>query len=145
MAGHTGPVVPVDPSWLTEQRVQPWMGERSLPLWLDDPDWFGFNARDSGAAYAAGLVTRPLAETLADTLEWERLGPDQHARPGCRRRGAGPARGLALTGEERGADPRTPAERGWAWREPEPASADGCERARPWSAVSDGATSSPGS
>ena len=58
-----------------EQAVQPWMGERSLPLWLDDPDWYGFNARDSQAAYAAGLVPRPLAETLADTLAWE-LGQD---------------------------------------------------------------------
>ena len=61
-------MVPVDQAWLAEQGVQPWMGERSLPLWLDDPDWFGFNARDSGAARRAGLVTRPLAETLADTL-----------------------------------------------------------------------------
>jgi hypothetical protein len=47
------------------------MGERSLPLWLDDPDWFGFNARDSTKARRAGLTTRPLNETLADTLAWE--------------------------------------------------------------------------
>ena len=47
------------------------MGERSLPLWLDDPDWYGFNARDSAAARQVGLVTRPLADTLADTLTWE--------------------------------------------------------------------------
>jgi 2'-hydroxyisoflavone reductase len=71
VAGHTGPMVPVDEQWLTDQDVQPWMGERSLPLWLNDPDWLGFNARDSGAARAAGLSTRPLADTLADTLAWE--------------------------------------------------------------------------
>jgi 2'-hydroxyisoflavone reductase len=47
------------------------MGERSLPLWLDDPDWFGFNANDSTRARRAGLTTRPLKETLADTLAWE--------------------------------------------------------------------------
>ena len=72
VAGHAGPVVAVDGSWLTEQGVQPWMGERSLPLWLDDPDWYGFNARDTSAARRAGLTTRPLTETLADTLAWER-------------------------------------------------------------------------
>ena len=83
VAGHTGPVVEVDETWLAEQGVQPWMGERSLPLWLDDPDWFGFNARDSGAARRAGLVTRPLAETLADTLSWERgQDPDRVRRAG---------------------------------------------------------------
>ena len=70
-------------AWLVEQGVQPWMGERSLPLWLDDPDWFGFNARDSAAARRAGLVTRPLAETLADTLAWERTRiPTGYAGPG---------------------------------------------------------------
>ena len=53
------------------------MGERSLPLWLPDPDWLGFNARNSAAARRAGLVTRPLAETLADTLAWE-LTRDPH-------------------------------------------------------------------
>jgi nucleoside-diphosphate-sugar epimerase len=83
VAGHTGPVVPVDGTWLAEQGVQPWMGERSLPLWLDDPDWFGFNARDASAARRAGLVTRPLADTLADTLTWERgQDPDRVRRAG---------------------------------------------------------------
>jgi hypothetical protein len=35
------------------------------------PAWHGFNARDSTAARRAGLLTRPLSETLADTLAWE--------------------------------------------------------------------------
>ena len=39
VAGHTGPVVRADQHWLLDQGVQPWMGERSLPLWLVDPDW----------------------------------------------------------------------------------------------------------
>lgn len=47
------------------------MGEQSLPLWLPLPEYAGFSARDSSAARAAGLATRPLAETLADTLAWE--------------------------------------------------------------------------
>jgi 2'-hydroxyisoflavone reductase len=81
VGGHTGPVVPVAPDWLLEQGVQNWMGERSLPLWIDDPDWFGFNGRDSRAAYAAGLAPRPLAETLADTLAWELAQDEDRIRP----------------------------------------------------------------
>ena len=71
VAGHTGPVVSADPQWLLAQGVQEWMGERSLPLWLADPDWLGFNASDSSKARRAGLSTRPLEQTLADTLVWE--------------------------------------------------------------------------
>jgi 2'-hydroxyisoflavone reductase len=71
VAGHTGPTVPVDQEWLQAHGVEPWMGERSLPLWLPLPEYAGFSARDGGAARAAGLVHRPLAETLADTLAWE--------------------------------------------------------------------------
>jgi len=71
VAGHTGPVVAVGQDWLIAHDVQPWMGERSLPLWLPMPDYAGFSSRDGSAATAAGLTTRPLAETLADTLAWE--------------------------------------------------------------------------
>ena len=71
VAGHRGRLVPATPAELEEHGVQEWMGERSLPLWLADPDWAGFNARDSAAGRAAGLQTRPLEETLADTLAWE--------------------------------------------------------------------------
>ena len=71
VGGHTGPVVTADQQWLLAQSVQEWMGERSLPLWLADPDWRGFNANDSSKARRAGLTTRPLDQTLADTLAWE--------------------------------------------------------------------------
>ena len=82
VAGHTGPVVPADPAWLVEQGVQPWMGERSLPLWLSDPDWRGFTARSGRRARAAGLVLRPLEQTLRDTLAWELARPDGPRRAG---------------------------------------------------------------
>lgn len=82
VAGHTGPVVPVTGDWLIAHDVEPWMGDRSLPLWLPLPDYAGFGARDSSAARAAGLSTRPLAQTLADTLAWELTDPQ-------RSRGAG--------------------------------------------------------
>jgi 2'-hydroxyisoflavone reductase len=71
VAGHTGPVIGADQRWLQSQGVQEWMGPRSMPLWLADPQWIGFNANDSSRARRAGLVTRPLHETLADTLAWE--------------------------------------------------------------------------
>ncbi|HEY5845357.1 MAG TPA: NAD-dependent epimerase/dehydratase family protein [Microlunatus sp.] len=70
VAGHRGPLVSASPEWLTEHGVQPWMGERSLPLWLP-PDSVGMTARQGVHARAAGLVTRPLADTLTDTLVWE--------------------------------------------------------------------------
>ena len=63
VAGHVGNLVPADQEWLLVHDVQPWMGPRSLPLWLADPDWVGINARDSSRARAVGLRTRGLAET----------------------------------------------------------------------------------
>jgi 2'-hydroxyisoflavone reductase len=71
VAGHAGLVVAAAQEWLLAHDVEPWMGDRSLPLWLPQPDYAGFNARDSIAARAAGLITRPLEETLTDTLAWE--------------------------------------------------------------------------
>jgi len=71
VAGHGGPVVGVDQRWLLDHGVQPWMGARSLPLWLPLPEYAGFSARNAGSARASGLVVRPLHETLAATLAWE--------------------------------------------------------------------------
>lgn len=83
VAGHSGPVVEADRTWLKEQGVQPWMGKRSLPLWLPIPEYAGFATRRNRAARAAGLRFRPLSETLADTLAWELSdegpGPDREA------------------------------------------------------------------
>lgn len=80
VAGHTGPVVRADPQWLLDQGVQQWMGPRSLPLWVADPDWQGFGSRDSGKARRAGLRTRPLEQTLSDTLDWELTRDQADAR-----------------------------------------------------------------
>ena len=79
VAGHDGPVVAAPAEWLLAHDVQEWMGERSLPLWLADPEWHGMNGRDGGRAVAAGLVRRPLEQTLADTLAWE-LSRPRHVR-----------------------------------------------------------------
>jgi nucleoside-diphosphate-sugar epimerase len=71
VAGHSGPVRPASRQWLLEHGVQSWAGPKSLPLWVDDLDWCGMNARETRRAVGAGLLARPLEETLADTLAWE--------------------------------------------------------------------------
>jgi 2'-hydroxyisoflavone reductase len=83
-SGSAATPVPVDPTWLTEQGVDAWMGPRSLPLWLPYPEYAGFAARSGAAARALGLTTRPLVDTLRDVLAWE-----ERDRPGDRPRGAG--------------------------------------------------------
>lgn len=59
----------VDEDVLVEQKVEPWTG---LPLWI--PSSFaneaGFMQIDCTKAQRAGLVTRPLVETIADTAAW---------------------------------------------------------------------------
>lgn len=71
-AGHSGPVVAVDPDWLVDQGVEQYMGPESVALWLRDPDWAGFSSRDTAAIRRSGLTTRPVGQTLADVLPWER-------------------------------------------------------------------------
>ena len=80
--GVTPQLTWVDQDFLAEHRVQPWSGERSLPLWLPLPDYAGFMARDVTPALGAGLRTRPLADTARDTLDWLRTGPDRTVHVG---------------------------------------------------------------
>ncbi|QGN57284.1 oxidoreductase [Nostocoides sp. HKS02] len=92
VAGHRDDVVSVAPDWLEARGVQAWAGERSLPLWLPVPEYAGFMARRAEVAARWGLVARPLAQTLEDTLAWE-----LHAGPGRpRKAGLSPADEVAL-------------------------------------------------
>jgi len=63
VAGHAGPLAAAGPGWLREHGVQNWDGPRSA-LWVDDAAWYGMNAPDTSRARAAGLVSRPLEQTL---------------------------------------------------------------------------------
>jgi 2'-hydroxyisoflavone reductase len=82
-AGHTGPLVAVNNQWLVAHGVEEWAGPRSLPLWLHAAGMEGFAARNTDAAVAAGLVCRPLEQTLSDVLAWEvALGRGRPRRAG---------------------------------------------------------------
>jgi 2'-hydroxyisoflavone reductase len=70
---HASPSPP-EPLWVSERtlldfHVEPWMG---LPLWIPsaDPDTAGFQRVSTRRAQDAGLRTRPLAQTVADTAQW---------------------------------------------------------------------------
>lgn len=65
------PPRPVPADVLAAEGVAAWMGPRSLPLWIDDPDARCFATLDTTAARRHGLRTRPLEETLARALAWE--------------------------------------------------------------------------
>lgn len=80
--GSDAELVPVPEPVLVEQKVQPWAGERSLPLWLPETHR-GMCARDAGPALAAGFSPRPLAEAAVRALEHERaLGLDRERKAG---------------------------------------------------------------
>jgi nucleoside-diphosphate-sugar epimerase len=66
--------VPQD--FLAAQDVEPWMGPRSVPLWLPRPEYDGMCAHDATPSLEAGLAPRPVAETARDTLAWLRATPD---------------------------------------------------------------------
>ncbi len=59
-----------DLTWVTDeflvsQEVGEWM---ELPLWIADPAFAGMHRADVSRAVAAGLRTRPVVETMRDTL-----------------------------------------------------------------------------
>jgi 2'-hydroxyisoflavone reductase len=70
----TGAVVEsirIPSGWLRDQGVEQFSGERSLPLWISDPDAAGHSNRDTAAAVAAGLTWRPIQELVRSALAWE--------------------------------------------------------------------------
>jgi 2'-hydroxyisoflavone reductase len=64
-------IVWVDPEFLLEHEVGEWM---ELPLWLASPEYAGMLSVQPDAAFASGLETRPLEETVRDTLAWVQSG-----------------------------------------------------------------------
>jgi 2'-hydroxyisoflavone reductase len=64
----------IDSDRLVAAGVDPGMG---IPLWIGEPGYDAFNDVDSSRAAAVGLETRPVVDTLRDTLSWDlaRGGP----------------------------------------------------------------------
>lgn len=72
VVGADAPTIrPVPAEVLEREGVQQWMGPKSLPLWVTDPEWRFFATLDTSAARAHGLRTRSLAETMARALDYE--------------------------------------------------------------------------
>jgi 2'-hydroxyisoflavone reductase len=68
VAGSDARFTWVDEEFLLEREVGEWM---ELPLWLAEGSEFAHMLdADVSRAVAAGLATRPVAETVRDTLEW---------------------------------------------------------------------------
>lgn len=82
LAGHRGDVIAAPEPWLIEHGVAQWSGPRSLPLWLADRDWYGMHARSIDRALAAGLVLRPLEQTISDILAAQRAETAQPSGAG---------------------------------------------------------------
>jgi 2'-hydroxyisoflavone reductase len=60
----------VPAKFLDAEKVEAWS---DMPVWVPgDSDSAGFARRSNAKAVAAGLVFRPLSETVTDTLEWFR-------------------------------------------------------------------------
>ncbi|MBI2567121.1 MAG: epimerase [Candidatus Schekmanbacteria bacterium] len=70
-----------DTAWLSRMGVSP----EDLPFWEDVTDWDA-ERRNPARALARGLRTRPLAETIADTLAWLRAGTDSRSTDAGNRR-----------------------------------------------------------
>jgi 2'-hydroxyisoflavone reductase len=64
----------VSDEFLAEHNVAPYT---EMPLWLP-AEYAGMNTANCQKAIAAGLRFRPLAETIADTLEWVATRPADH-------------------------------------------------------------------
>jgi 2'-hydroxyisoflavone reductase len=81
-AGRDADVVWIDGDFLAGQDVGEWV---ELPLWLRSPEYAGMLSVDPSAAFAAGLETRPLEETVRDTLAWVASGEAPAAEAGLDR------------------------------------------------------------
>ena len=73
--------VVAEDAFLLEAGVESWIG---LPLWVppDDEEFGSLMTVRSERAISAGLTFRPLADTVRDTLEWDRTRGETDLRAG---------------------------------------------------------------
>jgi 2'-hydroxyisoflavone reductase len=77
--GGDAEIVWVSSDHLVATGVGEWM---ELPLWIASPEFSAMNLADVSRAVAAGLTFRPLAETVRDTLDWDRSRGDFEPQAG---------------------------------------------------------------
>lgn len=69
-------------AFLSEAGLSPWI---EVPLWIPEtPDRAGFYAIDCRRAVAQGLTFRPLADTVRDTLAWDRTRSESFTSAGLK-------------------------------------------------------------
>lgn len=84
-------VVAMPDEFLGAHDVRPWS---EMPLWVPHAsEYASITKTDSSRAFDAGLRTRPLHETVRDTLAWARLA---EKRPGALKAGLSPEREAEL-------------------------------------------------
>jgi 2'-hydroxyisoflavone reductase len=83
------------PEQIAAAGIEPWT---ELPIWLPpDHEYRALHATDVERAHAAGLTTRPVAETVADTWAWlESVDRDPPRRADLPAPGLDPERERAL-------------------------------------------------
>jgi 2'-hydroxyisoflavone reductase len=69
VAGSDAEIAWASPEFLLEHGVEPWS---DLPLWLPGEENAGLMRRSMRRAVEAGLELRPVADTVRDTLAWDR-------------------------------------------------------------------------
>lgn len=78
--GHDSTLTWVPADVLEQQGVSPW---QDMPAWIPAAgDYAGFGRISTARAQAVGLRTRPLEDTVGDTLaDWRSLPDDRRAKP----------------------------------------------------------------
>ena len=90
VVGSDARLVWVDPAVIAAAGIEPWT---ELPVWVPpEGELAGLHDGDVSAAYRAGLVCRPVAETVADTWRWLQAEGDPDVRDDRPRNGLDPDR-----------------------------------------------------
>jgi len=90
VTGARATLVWVPPEVIEAAGIEPWT---QLPVWLPPTgEAAGLHDGDVSAVYAAGLVCRPVAETVADTWRWLQAEGYPAERPGRPAHGLDPER-----------------------------------------------------
>ena len=81
LGSESATLVPMDEAFLLDSGVQPWL---ELPLWVPSFDKYmrGFTRMDTRKAERAGLVLRPIADTVRDVYEWDQSRSPQPLKAG---------------------------------------------------------------